>query len=123
MMQNARGLPPRHRPALRDSGEFPILRNSGVHIFPNPGTRRPGFGNRKPELGSGRASSLDDHGIIEDPVLFTCRGFGEGGRNRDSSFLDNPHGFPLAVEESEEEDHSKHDNVSCHKDPTAVYPH
>ena len=34
--------------------ESPILRKSGVHIFPNPGTRRPDFGNRKPELGSGR---------------------------------------------------------------------
>ncbi len=45
------------------SGEFPILRNSGVRIFPNPGTRRPDFGNRKPELGSGRvisSSSIKD---------------------------------------------------------------
>ncbi len=36
--------------------KFPILRNSGVRIFPNPGTRRPDFGNRKPEIGSGRVA-------------------------------------------------------------------
>ncbi len=53
-------LPARH---CSRAGEFPILRNSGVRIFPNPGTRRPDFGNRKPELGSGRASNLDDRGI------------------------------------------------------------
>ena len=40
------------RPARNASQrEFPILRNSGVRIFPNPGLRKPDFGNRKPKLG------------------------------------------------------------------------
>ncbi len=55
--------------------------------------------------------------------LFTCRGFREGRRNSDSACLDNPHRFPLPPKESEEEDHSKHDDVGCHKGPTAIYSH
>jgi len=55
LRRGGRAYPPPARNASQR--EFPILRNSGVRIFPNPGTRRPDFGNRKPELGSVRERS------------------------------------------------------------------
>ena len=58
-------MPARHRSR---SGEFPILRNSGVRICPHSGLRKPDFGNRKPELGSGRERSELSSPIIVCPI-------------------------------------------------------